>query len=959
MSIGQFAAGARVEIRDEEWIVNGAKPEASGGQAVQVTGVSELVRGKNATFLTEIDEVIVLQPEETELVADTSSRFAKTRLYLESLYRRTPPTDSAIHLGHLAAIDEVQYQLRPASKALSLLRPRFLMADGVGLGKTIEVGILLTELMQRGRGRRILVVAMKSILAQFQEELWGRFTIPLVRLDSVGIQRVQTKIPSSMNPFHFYERVIVSVDTLKNDTKYRKHLEDCHWDVIVVDECQNVAMRTKTKRGQGSQRAQLAKLLATHCDSLILTSATPHDGSEASFASLIHLLEPTAIADVNNFTREDVEPFFQRKFKKDVEHEIDEAFPPREVRPHRLPATIAETAFFEYLAETVFQTIGKSKGTGGALFRTTLLKAFLSSPSACISTVENRLKQPALQVEDLKDEAQARAKVDQASLNKLRDLAQAVQTGTFPKYDALLALVQKIVKSPQPNNRVVIFSERIDTLNFLSEALIRDCKLKVNSAGKCPAVATFHGSLDDQAQKDLVHSFGSADSPIKILLASDAAAEGINLHYFCNHLIHFDLPWSLITLTQRNGRIDRYGQKQIPYIDYLLTIPGDSQIQADLRVLDRLIEKEEQVQRNLGDPSTLMNLYSPELEEQQLIKVVQGEMTPEEALPDSPAPDEFSFEDIFGTDDEQEEPVLKAETLSLFDSDIAFAKEAFAVAVPDIDGGIDWKPDQQSFDLVPPEDLQRRYKYLPPELTRDRPRIKLTQDRDKVKAAIDAARQKEREWPEWELFWPQHPVCQWLDDRIMAELGRHEAWVVPVTGGLGDDDALFCFQGIYSNLNSQSVIVDWFAVPFQGKKAMPTIPYSEVLARSGLTDGGGNPGNTQVPEHLMDLRVRAVGHATEHMAQIRKDRASDIGNKLRDNLRSLKIWHDSGLKLIEDKETLARKGGSTVPTQKARRYKAERQEIQRIHDERRQWVTKTLQTVPAPYLRLVAVFIPA
>ncbi|MBL4771929.1 MAG: DEAD/DEAH box helicase, partial [Planctomycetes bacterium] len=336
MSIGQFAAGARVEIRDEEWIVNGAKPEASGGQAVQVTGVSELVRGKNATFLTEIDEVIVLQPEETELVADTSSRFAKTRLYLESLYRRTPPTDSAIHLGHLAAIDEVQYQLRPASKALSLLRPRFLMADGVGLGKTIEVGILLTELMQRGRGRRILVVAMKSILAQFQEELWGRFTIPLVRLDSVGIQRVQTKIPSSMNPFHFYERVIVSVDTLKNDTKYRKHLEDCHWDVIVVDECQNVAMRTKTKRGQGSQRAQLAKLLATHCDSLILTSATPHDGSEASFASLIHLLEPTAIADVNNFTREDVEPFFQRKFKKDVEHEIDEAFPPREVRPHRL-----------------------------------------------------------------------------------------------------------------------------------------------------------------------------------------------------------------------------------------------------------------------------------------------------------------------------------------------------------------------------------------------------------------------------------------------------------------------------------------------------------------------------------------------------------------------------------------------------------------------------------------------
>jgi len=170
------------------------------------------------------------------------------------------------------------------------------------------------------------VVALKSILSQFQKELWARFTIPLVRLDSVGIQRVQSRIPSNMNPFHYFDRVIISIDTLKRDEKYRRYLEACHWDVVVVDECQHVAVRSKVGGLQESQRARLARLLSRTSDALILTSATPHDGRAESFASLMNLLEPTAVANESDFTSEEVEDLFIRRFKKDIAHEVPDAF---------------------------------------------------------------------------------------------------------------------------------------------------------------------------------------------------------------------------------------------------------------------------------------------------------------------------------------------------------------------------------------------------------------------------------------------------------------------------------------------------------------------------------------------------------------------------------------------------------------------------------------------------------
>ena len=327
--------GIRVLVRDAEWIVRRVD-HAPGGYQITCEGASELVRGREAVFLTALEPPIkVLDPAETTLVADRSAQFADSLLYMESQLRQAVPNDGGIHVGHTAAMDVVPYQIEPARLALGRPRQRILIADAVGLGKTLEAGILVSELIARGRGRRILVLVVKSMLAQFQKEFWSRFTIPLTRLDSVGIQRVRSRIPTNHNPFYYYDKSIISIDTLKQDAEYRTYLEQTRWDIIVIDEAHNVA-----DRGTSSLRSRLAKRLSKCSDTLIMLSATPHDGRARSFASLVNMLDATAIADPDDYTKEDFRPgLVIRRFKKDVQAQVRTAFRDREVHLQRFDAS--------------------------------------------------------------------------------------------------------------------------------------------------------------------------------------------------------------------------------------------------------------------------------------------------------------------------------------------------------------------------------------------------------------------------------------------------------------------------------------------------------------------------------------------------------------------------------------------------------------------------------------------
>lgn len=186
-----YPAGSRVQIRGEEWLVQEVQPTLTGHDAVRVVGLSEVVRDHQATFLTSIDDIDPLRPEDVRFEMDPSPGYRRTKLFLNALMMRTPILGSDVTTRGQAAMDDSDYQYVPAQVALERLRPRILIADGVGLGKTIEAGVLLSELIRRGRGRRVLVVAPRSMLEQLQKEMWTRFSIPLMRLDSIGIARIR------------------------------------------------------------------------------------------------------------------------------------------------------------------------------------------------------------------------------------------------------------------------------------------------------------------------------------------------------------------------------------------------------------------------------------------------------------------------------------------------------------------------------------------------------------------------------------------------------------------------------------------------------------------------------------------------------------------------------------------------------------------------------------------------
>ena len=311
----RFAApGSVLEIRDETWLVQRVE-RASDGWFCQVQGLSELVRGTHATFSSAIDDIRPLDPAKATVKVDMSPHYLESRLWLEATLRKTavPLNAETLTVAAQGLVDPLSYQLAACRQTLDPenLRPRILLADAVGLGKTIEIGMILAELVRRGRGERILIVSPRHVLEQMQFELWTRFALPFVRLDSLGIQRIRRQLPANRNPFAYFKRVIVSIDTLKSD-RYHAHLSRQLWDAVVIDESHNVTNGL-------TQNNRLARLLSTRTDALILASATPHNGDPKSFAELIRMIEPSAVTPAGELVETEVRRLIIRRHRHSPE----------------------------------------------------------------------------------------------------------------------------------------------------------------------------------------------------------------------------------------------------------------------------------------------------------------------------------------------------------------------------------------------------------------------------------------------------------------------------------------------------------------------------------------------------------------------------------------------------------------------------------------------------------------
>ncbi len=949
-----IAPGARILCRDAEWLVKSTTQSSDGGRVIEAVGVSEFIRGRTAQFIENLeDDLQVLRPEETELIADISSGYNHSLLFIESNLRQTIPDDRRIYLGQQAAMDVMSYQLLPASKALQMPRQRILIADAVGLGKTLECGILVSELIRRGQGRRILVVTTKSMMVQFQKEFWIRFTIPLVRLDSMQLQRIRTRIPGNHNPFHYYDRSIISIDTLKQDREYRSFLERAYWDIIIIDEAHNVARRGK---GQGaSQRAKLAERLSTRSDTLILLSATPHDGRPESFASLMNMLDPTAIANESNYTKDDIRDLYVRRFKKDVLQDLKQHVPERNVEAIEAQASTAEEDVFEILNELKLHSID-SRRKAGQLFKTTLLKAMLSSPAACLETVTNRLKR--LTKREDADEA------DRHDIGELEDLKQAlvrVRVEDFSKYQRLLKLIQKDFgwTGRDAKDRLVIFSGRLETLRFLKEQLVKDLGLKPE------AVSVLDGGMPDFDQTRIVEEFGQENAKVRILIATEVASEGLNLHYLSHKLIHFDIPWSLMTLQQRNGRIDRYGQNRQPEIRYMLTRSQLERMDEVERIVKVLLDKDEQAIKNIGDPSVFMGVFEAEAEEEVIARVIEEGTSAEafsQQLDENAATGgEFNIFDWYDNPDEVEESaegidhqvtVEEGTLLSLFPSTFQYAIAALQ-SLEKLPPNLNINEAERFIELQLPAELERRYDRLPREIRPQNNALLHLSDRPQtIMKAMEDARREEATWTSKQYLWDLHPLMEWLTDRCLFRFGRHQAPVLLLHDGMASQEVTFVLFGSFPNRRGSPVINRWVSVVFEGGKFIQVEPFSDTVQRTELGQRPiPNPGAAEVGD-LLPLRTQVIAKTMTYLQKERQLFDTTLAPKLKEQqerLERLKGYHIEQLELRfeDDKRPEAIK---------QQRRQGELSHIEKIFKDYRDWVELSMTTEPDPYIKIVAVF---
>jgi ERCC4-related helicase len=546
------------------------------------------------------------------------------------------------------------YQLEPLRKALLLPRVNLFIADDVGLGKTIEAGLIVRELLMRQRVRRIIVAAPPSVVLQWKEELDQRFGLTFVVFDRDYVRRMRQERGFGVNPWTTHSRFIVSHHLLR-DEDYASPLRD--WlgtfapqSLLILDEAHNAAPASGARYAVDSQFTKSIRELAPRFEHRLFLSATPHNGHSNSFSSLLEILDPQRFCrGVPVEGAKQLDAVMVRRLKEDLRR-LDGGFPERlivEIPIDGLAQDDAQLLLpkllddYRQARQERLKDAPKSVQNAAGLVLCGLQKRLLSSIEAFASTL--RVHRKAFEAQAVKgvqsagptpaslnilteapDADDDRADAPEEEVGAQEDAAMEAATarstyaGAGSTTDAyknehdLLARMTEVADAARglpdarvkhliawckahPGDRALIFTEYADTKRYLE----RQLRAALTPGREDdPRIATFHGGMIDEAREDVKRAFNADPKthPLRVLIATDAAREGVNLQNNCADLFHFDVPWNPSRLEQRNGRIDRKLQRapevRCHYFIYAQR-PED-------RVLKALVEKTKVIRKQLG-----------------------------------------------------------------------------------------------------------------------------------------------------------------------------------------------------------------------------------------------------------------------------------------------------------------------------------------------------------------------
>jgi superfamily II DNA or RNA helicase len=666
--------GQIVRVRQRLYLVERVAPSFGAGDSTLITlsCVDDDAQGQPLEVLWELElDAQVLSGEAWDAIAqkgfDPPDRFGA---YLNTLrWNCVTSTDATLlQAPFRAGIRLDVYQLEPLRKALRLPRVNLFIADDVGLGKTIEAGLIARELLMRKKVREIVVACPPSMLLQWKEELEARFGLQFEILDKDYIQRVRRERGFGVNPWTTHPRFLIS-QRLLIDEAYSVPLMD--WlspfkpgTLLILDEAHHAAPSSGQRYAIDSHITRAIRDLAPLFEHRLFLSATPHNGHSNSFSALLEILDPQRFIRGVPPTKSNLDDVMVRRLKDDL-REIVGGFPKREVVQMDiggLPLDAPELRLAELLdqyrglREQRLSTESNRTQAAAGLLICGLQQRLLSSIEAFSRTLrvhrrtvqkqweasnspQTSIERPAqfdlvtnglsadddralLQEEDLALEEDAEVAAmsaasagsardesahdlfqqEQTLLNEMAEAAEASRALPDARVDRLIAWI-RLHMCPElgmpdakwNNTRVIIFTEYDDTKRYLQQQLNAAV---VESDRAQERIAIFHGPTPPKDREAIKLAFNADPGrhPLRILIATDAAREGLNLQAHCWNLFHFDVPWNPSRMEQRNGRIDRKLQPSpIVYCHYFFykQRPED-------RVLEALVRKTRTIREELG-----------------------------------------------------------------------------------------------------------------------------------------------------------------------------------------------------------------------------------------------------------------------------------------------------------------------------------------------------------------------